>query len=32
VRFGGCILFLFGWALLYAVLTAGGQPAEFIGV
>jgi uncharacterized protein YjeT (DUF2065 family) len=32
VRFGGGFLFLFGWALLYAVLTANGQPAEFIGV
>ncbi|HEY1380129.1 MAG TPA: hypothetical protein VGF55_25220 [Gemmataceae bacterium] len=32
VRFGGGFLFLFGWALLHAVLTANGQPAEFIGV
>jgi len=32
VRFGGGFLFLFGWALLYAVLNANGQPAEFIGV
>jgi len=31
VRFGGGFLFLFGWALLYSVLTANGQPAEFIG-
>ena len=31
VRFGGGFLFLFGWALLHAILTANGQPAEFIG-
>ena len=31
VRFGGGLLFLFGWALLYSILTANGQPAEFIG-
>ena len=32
VRFGGGFLFLFGWALLHAVLNANGQPVEFIGV
>jgi len=32
VRFGGGFLFLFGWGLLYAIINAHGQPAEFIGV
>jgi uncharacterized protein YjeT (DUF2065 family) len=31
VRVGGGLLFLFGWGLLYSVVNAGGQPADFIG-
>jgi hypothetical protein len=32
VRVAGGFLFLFGWAVLYSILTANGQPVEFIGV
>jgi uncharacterized protein YjeT (DUF2065 family) len=32
LRVGGAFLVLFGWALLYSILTWDGQPVEFIGV